>query len=101
MSRRGDNDFEDFLVASVNEALEQAFDSSTAQAVKFYIDTSILVRNPDAYSDSVMKMFGKEGGEVVINSIMKSLSRRANMPPDKKWSSLRECILAVAKSYRM
>jgi len=95
-----ENDFEDFLLGAVNEGLEQAFDASTAQAVKFYIDTRILAKNPDAYADSVMRMFGKVGGEIVLNSIMKSISQRGRFPADSRWSSLREVVSAVAKQYR-
>jgi len=100
VSASGDRAFETFLVVAVYDALVRTFDASTAQAVQFYIDTGILVKNPDAYADSVMRMFGKVGGEVVINSIMESLSEKANIPATTKWSSLRDCVAAVAKRYR-
>ncbi len=93
--------FQDFLITTANEALEKTFDASTAKAVQFYVDTNILVKNPDAYADSILRMFGKVGGEVVLDSIMKSLLQKAGMPDDpKKFSSLRECINAVAKKFR-
>jgi hypothetical protein len=93
--------FEDFVVLSANEALEKTFDSSTAKAVQFYIDARILVRNPDAYAESMLKMFGKEGGKVVLNSIMKTLLQKTGMPEEpQRFPSLRDCVNAVAKQYR-
>jgi hypothetical protein len=93
--------FEEFLLRAVDEALEHAFDASTAKAVRFYIDTNILSKNPDAYADSVRRMFGMAGGEVVLNSIIKNLCQKAKVPLDPaKFSSLRECVEAVAKQYR-
>jgi len=93
--------FEEFLSKAVDEALERAFDVSTAKAVRFYIDTSILSKNPDAYADSVRRMFGKDGGEVVLKSITKNICERAKLPVDPTMLfSLRECVEAVAKQYR-
>jgi hypothetical protein len=93
--------FEEFVVDAVNEALQKTFDASTAKAVQFYIDAHILAKNPDAYADSVLRMFGKVGGDVVIDSVMKNLVQRAGMPDDpKKFSSLKDCVNAVAKRYR-
>jgi len=92
---------EDFLSSAVNEALERSFDASTARAVSFYIDTSILSRNPDAYTDSVRRMFGKDGGEVVLKSITKNICERAKPPVDPTiFLSLSECVKAVAKRFR-
>jgi hypothetical protein len=91
----------EFLVRTTDEALEQAFDASTAKAVKFYVDTNILVKNPDAYADSVLRMFGKIGGEVVLASVMKNLCQRAGVSEDpKKFSRLRDCVNAVGKQFR-
>ena len=92
--------FDDFLIEAVNEALVKAFDASTAKAVGFYVDPHILANNPDAYADSVLRMFGKAGGEVVLNSITKTITQKANMPPDTKWRSLRDCVTTVAKRFR-
>jgi hypothetical protein len=93
--------FEEFLLKAVDEALERAFDASTAKAVRFYIDTNILAKNPAAYADSVRRMFGMTGGEVVLNSIIKNVCQKAKVPLDPaKFSSLRDCIEAVAKQYR-
>ena len=93
--------FEEFLLKAVDQALEQSFDVSTAKAVRFYIDTNILAKNPDAYADSVRRMFGMTGGEVVLNSIIKNVCQTAKVPLDPaKFSSLRDCVEAVAKQYR-
>ena len=90
-----------FLSSAVNEALERSFDASTAKAVSFYIDTNILSKNPDAYADSVLRMFGKGGGEVVLKSITKNICERAKLPVDPTiFFSLRECVEAVRKRYR-
>jgi hypothetical protein len=92
---------EDFLSSAVDEALERAFDASTAKAFRFYIDTNILLKNPDAYADSVRRIFGKEGGEVVLKSITKNICEKAKLPVDPTvFFSLRECVTAVAKQYR-
>jgi len=87
-------------MGAADDALEKTFDASTAKAVRFYIDTNILVRNPDAYADSVLRMFGKLGGELVISAITKNLTERAGIgDPGQKWTSLRECVRAVERRY--
>jgi hypothetical protein len=92
---------EEFLSSAVSEALERSFDSSTAKAVNFYIDTNILSKNPDAYADSVRRMFGKDGSEVVLKSITKNICERAELQVDPTiFFSLRECVDAVRKRYR-
>jgi hypothetical protein len=92
---------EEFLASAVDEALERAFDASTAKAVDFYIDANILSKNPDAYADSVRRMFGTEGGEVVLKSITKTIRERAKLPADPTIPlTLGECVRAVAKQYR-
>ncbi len=99
--QRQEATFADFVVSAVNDALQKTFDASTAKAVQFYIDANILVKNPDAYADSVLRMFGKVGGDVVLETIMKNLLQKAGMPGDpKKFSNLKDCVNAVAKRYR-
>jgi hypothetical protein len=59
------------------------------------------LKNPDAYADSVRRIFGKEGGEVVLKSITKNICEKAKLPVDPTvFFSLRECVTAVAKQYR-
>jgi hypothetical protein len=100
-ARQSQETLAEFLVRTVDEALEQAFDASTAKAVKFYVDTNIVVKNPDAYADSVLRMFGKIGGELVLASIIKNLCQKAGISEDpKKFSRLRDCVSAVAKQFR-
>jgi len=99
---RQETTFRDFIVGAVNDALLKTFDASTAKAVQFYIDTNILVSNPAAYSDSVLRMFGKAGGGVVVDSIKRSLLQKAGISEDpKKYPSLQDSLNAAAKKFRL
>lgn len=81
--------------------LLNSFDAATAKAVKFYFDTNIVVKIPDAHADSVLRMFGKIGGELVLVSVIKNLCQKAGISEDpKKFSSLRDCVGAEAKKVR-
>ncbi|MBI3023621.1 MAG: hypothetical protein HYY68_07855 [Thaumarchaeota archaeon] len=74
-----DTRFENILLEAINEALVKVFGSETSRSVQFYIDPNIALVDPNAYANSLEKMF-KDGAKVVLEAIIEALRERTGRP---------------------
>ena len=84
------------LMKAVDAALEEALGSSAAKALKFYVDTSQVARDPLGFSMQLRKIFsGSEEGAKLIEEkisislvrIMAQFSKPVNVPKIDKSSA--------------
>lgn len=64
--------FEKVLLEAIEEALVKVFGSETSRSVQFYIDPNIALVDPNAYANSLEKLF-KDGAKVVLEAIIEAL----------------------------
>lgn len=59
--------FDSILLKAVDVALSNTLGGSGAYAVKFYVDTSAILKNPEAFQESLRKLFkGSEYGPKLL-----------------------------------
>jgi len=66
------SEFSEILVNSAREALKSILGSSTAKAIEFYCDTSLLVEDPSKYQRKLEEVFGI-GAKIIEESMVKLL----------------------------
>ena len=106
--------FNEILFKAVDAALNETVGQSGAKALKFYLDSSLIVKNPDYYSQQLRKIFtGSEAGaQIVEKRITRNLSRliaekrepaksasQPNYQPVSESMSFRDSIEACRSSY--
>ena len=71
LPNRGES-FDSILLKAVDIALSGTLGASGAVAVKFYVDTSALLKNPEAFQESLRKLFkGSEYGPNLLEQKIK------------------------------
>jgi len=90
--------FEKVLLEAINDALVKIFGIETSRSVRFYIDPSIAVIDPNAYAKSLEKMF-KGGAKVVLEAIVESLAKRTGSSINGS-KSFGEAISSIKKALK-
>lgn len=89
-------EFEEILKEAIDLSLDEVFGKDTAKAVRFYVDTSIALKDI-SYYEKVLRGIFLDGADLIIDKIGKNLSKRINFEW-KKGMSLKE-VVELAKKF--
>ena len=69
--------FDEILLRALDSALINALGESAAKAVKFYVDTSVIIKDPQVFEELLMKLFSgsNAGSRIIEENIRDSLLR--------------------------
>ncbi len=72
--------FDAILLRAIDQALVNALGDSAAKAVKFYVDTSVILKDPRAFEELMEKLFSgsNAGSRLIEENIRKSLTESLN-----------------------
>jgi hypothetical protein len=84
-------DFEVRFRNTIEATLKKTFGVLTAKSIFFYVDTSIALKNPDFYADSLKRIFGPTGSAAILRSLVSDVSATFGLEKSD-WSSFSECV---------
>lgn len=78
--------FNEIVYRAVDSALNEMIGESGAKALKFYVDTSLIVKDPDYYSLQLRKIFNgsESGAQMLERRIAANLSKLVAERTDPK-----------------
>ena len=85
--------FESAVTQAVRNSMKKNFGESTAKALEFYFDSSMVARNPVGYERMLRKTF-KAGADHMVKIIEQEIFRVAGAEP-REGLSLEQCVEAA------
>ncbi len=87
---------ENLIVEIIHKCLTDLLGPIAAEAMNFYLDPSIAVKNPDAYASRLEAVCGPKPSAVILRRIEETLSERAGIR-NQNWNNFAQ-FMAVANN---
>ena len=97
-SHKVGDEFSGLLQSAIDAGLVSFFGENTAKSVKFYVDTSIALRDPDAYVKFLKGIF-REGTTLIVRFLCDQICEKVGLEK-RAWSSLGECVKSARNFYK-
>lgn len=91
--------FQEVLRRSVDTALEEIFGRNTARTAKFYVDTSIVLKNSNEYTRSLERIFKEPGAKLIVQRICTKLGATVGLETSEN-VTLAEFVRAAETKYQ-